>query len=430
MSDPRADLAAERVVLAAVLAGQPIGPLHDVVRPGDFYRPLHEAIFAAALTLTEAGETVDPVTVRAHLERNGQRFDPVYLAELYAEAPLSTSDATWHAAKVTEEARARALVAAGQAIIQAGEARTLEPDEARDAARAALAEALADREKRVHVRVADVLADVLEIAEGKVTPALSTPWPDLDRIITGLAPGRLVVVGARPGVGKSIMGSNLALHFADHHGHAALIDSLEMPPTEVTQRLVAARAKVNLTALSSGRMTETQWQTLREHLDDLRKMPLYIESERTLTGLRNAVLQTQAERSDLSLVVVDYLQLMDAPKSGKDSNRARDLAVVSSGLKTLAMETGTCVVAMAQVNREGVRGGARPTMSDLRESGAIEADADQVILLHHESKENADVAVIVDKNRWGAQGEATLQIQGHFARLVPAAHWSPTRGIA
>ena len=271
---------------------------------------------------------------------------------------------------------------------------------------------------------------MIDIAERGESPALSTGWPDLDRVITGLAPGRLVVVGSRPGVGKSLMGTNLALEFAHQHKHAVLIASIEMPRTEVVQRLVAAHARVNLTSLSTGRVAEDHWQRIRTHYDEIDALPITIEdgAEQTVTSIRAAAREVARERGDLALIVVDYLQLMRA--SDSRVNRAEQIGEMSRGLKVLARETGACVVAMAQVNREGTRhGDGRPRMTDLRESGSIEADADQVILLHRPSEETPEVEVIVDKNRWGPKGMATLYIQGHYARLASAT-WTPTGAIA
>lgn len=430
MNEPRADATSERLTIAAVLSGHPIEPLARIVDPADFWQPRHEAIWAAMLRVNEAGNDIDIASVRVALDHAAANVDPVYLADLYGEASI-TADGTYHAERVAEEARARALVAAGHKIVQAGESRTLEVSDAREVARKALDDAIGQQDTGSLTRLSDALPEVIEIAERGESPALSTPWPDLDRLITGLAPGRLVVVGARPGGGKSIMGTNLALHFADHHGHAALVVSAEMPRNEVTQRLVAAKARVNLTKLTTGNLDEQQWDQVRRHFDAVNSMPLYIEdgSSPTVTSVRGAARLVARERSDLALIVVDYLQLMHAPDAGRNASRAEKIGEITRGLKVTARETGACVVAMAQVNREGVKHGARPTMSDLRESGSIESDADQVILLHRPDDDSGDVEVLVDKNRWGPKGQAKLQIQGHYARLANV-QWSPTRGIA
>lgn len=424
MSEPRQDTASERFVIGAALAGHKVEPLARIVSPADFYQPRHEAIWAAIVRVVEAGNAVDVASVRLALDHDGAQVDPLYLVELFGEASM-TADGTFHAERVVEEARARRLVAAGVAIAQAGEARHLTSVEAQDIARTKLDAALATRQRRDLVRIGDVLPEVIDIAEKGESPALSTPWPDVDRLIGGMAPGRLVVVGARPGVGKSVMGTNLALQMAQRHQHAVLIVSAEMPRLEVTQRMVAANASINLTNLTAGTLSESQWDSFRRHYEAVNALPIWIDdtSAPTITSIRSYAQDVRRERDDLALVVVDYLQLLATPEASKSASRAERLGEVSRGLKVLAREMGACVVAMAQVNREGVKGGARPTMSDLRESGSIEADADQVVLLHRPDDQVPEVEVLVDKNRWGIRGQATLQMAGHYARLGSVSYY-------
>ena len=327
-------------------------------------------------------------------------------------------DLSWYAQRVADEAHFRTFAAAGITIQQAAHNRGLDIAEVRDIARSVLDHAADAGEVRQHSRVSDVLADVIDMADKGKTAALRTPWPDLDRVIGGLAPGRLVVVGARPGVGKSLMGTNLALHFAARHRHAVLIASLEMDRTEVVQRLLSAHARVDLGRLMESALTDSEWESVREHHDEIAALPITIDdaATQTVASIRAAAREVQRERDDLALIVVDYLQLMAAPEVNPRANRAELVGAVSRGLKVLARETGACVVAMAQVNREGVKNG-RPGMGDLRESGAIEADANQVIILHRPDDEVPEIEVIVDKNRHGPKGEATLRLRGHYATL-------------
>jgi len=418
MSDPRQDVTSERLVIGAALAGHKPEPLARIVNPADFYQPRHEAIWAAIMRVVEAGNAVDVTSVRLALDHSGANIDPLYLAELYGEAAV-TADGTYHAERVAAEARARRLVTAGVRIQSAGEAKNLTIDEAMDIARKELDDALANRQNSRLTKLGEVLPEVIEIAERGKSPALSTPWPDLDRLIGGMAPGRLVVVGARPGVGKSIMGTNLALHMAQRHQHAVLIVSAEMPQLEVTQRMVAANASINLTNLTAGTLDERQWNAMNTHYNAVNDLPVYIDDTGapSIATIRASAKEAQRERADLALIVVDYLQLISTPEAARGASRAERLGEVSRGLKVLARETNSCVVAMAQVNREGVKGGSAPTMADLRESGSIEADADHVVLLHRPDDSVPEIDVLVDKNRWGIRGKAVLQISGHYARL-------------
>lgn len=419
----------EKALLGIALTGCDLDAIARIVDPADFLQPSHEQIWRAALRVHEAGNKPDPASVRLALGQTDVRIDPMVLVDLLAAAPVA-AQGEWYAQQVAEAAGRRRIATVGNQLRQLGETETVPLAEARERARQLVDDATSHRHVTPSVRLTDVLAEVIDVAENGTTPALGTGWPDVDRIINGLAPGRLVVVGARPGVGKSVMGTNLALHFALHHKHAVLIASLEMPRLEVAQRIVAAHARVNLTNLSTGDVAETQWEAIRRVYEQAQAFPITIEdaATQTVTSIRAAAREVKRERDDLALIVVDYLQLVSA--SDQRMNRAEQIGEISRGLKVLARESGACVVAMAQVNREGTKHtDGRPRMTDLRESGAIEADADQVILLHRPNEETPEVEVIVDKNRWGPKGVATLHIQGHYARLASAS-WAPAGAIA
>jgi len=422
VSEPRCDIASERLVLGAVLAGHSPDAIAKIVAPEDFYQPRHEAIWRAILRVADAGNPVDMASVRLALDHAGAAVDPLYLAELYGEASL-TADGTWHAERVAEEARSRRLVAAGLAIMQAGEARNLTASEATEIARARLDDATRGHERTELASIGEILPDVIAQAERGKSPALSTPWPDIDRVIGGMAPGRLVVVGARPGGGKSTMGTNLAAHMAGRHGHGVLIISPEMPRMEVVQRITACEASVNVSDLINGQLDERQWGNIRDAYDAAAALPIVVDDDSmpTVASIRSHAAEAKSRYPDLALIVVDYLQLMSIPDAPKGSSRATALGIVTRGLKVLARETSTCVVAMAQLNREGVKNGNKPTMGDLRESGSIENDADQVILLHRPDDELPEVEALIDKNRWGPKSKASLYLAGHYARFSSAA---------
>lgn len=421
----------EKSLLGMVMSGADIGDLSGIVAPSDFYHPNHEYIWRAALRVHEGGNAPDAATVLASLAvvAPEARIDPVSLIDLMTAAPVA-AQAPWYAEKVAEAAGRRRIREASTKLQALAEVEGMELAEARERARQIVDDATTGRNKNTSVRMADILPEVIDVAERGKSPALATGWPDVDRLLTGLAPGRLVIVGARPGVGKSVMGTNLALQFAHVHKHAVLLASMEMDRTEVGQRLVAAHASVNLSKLMNGDVPERDWDSIRRHYDDIAALPLVVadEAHQTVTSIRAAARDIKRERDDLALIVVDYLQLMES--GVKTANRAEEVGQISRGLKVLAREMNACVVAMAQVNREGTKhSDGRPKQSDLRESGAIEADADQIILLHQPDKELPDVEVIVDKNRHGLKGVATLQMQGHYASLVNTA-WSPSRAIA
>lgn len=416
---------AEVSLLGAALSGADIDDLADIVEPGDFYSPHRGEVWSAILRVHHAGQKPDAVKVRVALDETRAKYDPVELVTWAQMCPTPAS-APYYAEQVVATAGKRAIYAAGSRLHQLGTAPETDLDELREHARAAVDEACRSRVVSRARMLADLLPDVIDVAQNGQTAVLGTGWTDVDHFIGGLAPGRLVVVGARPGVGKSVMGTNLALHFAAHHGHAVLLASLEMPEREVGQRILAAHAHVNLTDLAEGRTDERSWDRVAARLADLEALPITVDDApgQTTRHIRRAARNAQRTRDDLALIVVDYLQLVTPRDTRSNASRAEQIGQISRDLKLLARETGACVVAMAQLNRDAAKRNERPRMSDLRESGSIEADADQVILLHQPDDDIPEIEVIVDKNRHGPKGAATLQIHGHYARLAGVA-WTP-----
>jgi replicative DNA helicase len=427
MSDhePHQATDAEISLLGAAMSGFPhIDELAAIVAPTDFYSVFHEETWAAVLRVHAAGNRPDPVSVRLALSESGVKHDPSRLLDFTSMVPI-IANAAYYAGLVADAAGLRRIQAAGIKVTQLA---SVPGDLAdiRERARQAVDEATAGKTSSRARTVADLIPAVIDTAQNGQTSVLGTGWPDLDRLIGGLAPGRLVLVGARPGVGKSVMGTNLALHFAHHHAHAVLLASLEMPEDEVGQRLLAAHAGVNLTNLQMGTTDERSWGLIARHTAELSALPITVDDTptQTITDIRRAARNVQRQRGDLSLIVVDYLQLV-RPSSDR-INRAEQVTEISRGLKLLARETGACVVAMAQVNREGAKNhDGRPRLTDLREGG-VENDADQVILMHQPDENIPELEVFVDKNRHGPKGVARLQMQGHYARLV-SVEWQPSR---
>jgi replicative DNA helicase len=419
----------------ALLVPSDLDELLAMVEPKDFYFPANAAVWEAIGRVHRAGNRPEATAVRLAMDESGtpHGFDPVWLITITQQVHVATNGA-YYAEQVLIHAGLRELQSAGARVSQLG-ASVVDSMEAmaerREMARQAVDEACKGRHVSTARSLAQILGPVIDQAQNGQTHVLGTGWPDVDRLIGGLAPGRLVIVGARPGVGKSVTGTNLALHFAGHHQHAVLVASMEMPETEVGQRLLAAHASVNLTHLQMGLEDEPSWNRIALKQAELEAMPIVVDdaATQTVSSIRRAARDVQRSREDLALIVVDYLQLVKASDS-RVSNRVEQLGEISRGLKLLARETGACVVAMAQLNREAAKhGDGKPRMSDLRESGSIEADADQVILLHQPDENLSELEVIVDKNRHGPKGQANLQMQGHYARLASVA-WSPSKALA
>ena len=420
MTEPARAIDAEVSLIGAAMSGYPdLDELLELVEPADFYQPVHEEMWAAVARVHQAGNQPDPISVRVAMQSSRVKFDPARLLDMVHLCPLA-AQAPLYAAEVSRAAAKRRIQEAGVRVTQIGSEAGEDVEVAREAARQAVDQACQGRVTTVARTLAQIMPGVVDIAEHGSPHQLPTGWPDVDHLLGGLAPGRLVLIGARPGVGKSLMGANLALTFALRHRHAVLFASLEMTETEVGQRLLANHAGVNLSDLMQGRVDERAWGRIAQRMGDLESAPLRVldSPTQTVATIRREARNFQRVRDDLALVIVDYLQLVRVPEH-RDRSRAESLAEVSRGLKVLARETGACVVAMAQVNRQPTgRSDGRPRQSDLRESGSLEADADQVVLLHQPDDDVPEIEVIVDKNRHGAKGVAVLELQGHYARLA------------
>lgn len=440
-AERRAGLDSEVALLGAAMSGT--GSNNDLddmlakVEPADFWLPFHQAVWEAIGRNHLAGQIPSPQTVRLALDNSQERYDPLRLIEMTSTAPLLIACGL-HAEKVLLDAGKRRLASASARLGQLASSANDDLEILREEARAAVDEATAGKVRTEAVTLAQVMPTVLDVAEHGRAKMLNTGWADVDRLIGGLAPGRLVVVGARPGVGKSLMGTNLALHFAGTHEHGVLIASMEMDREEVTQRMLANHARASLTGLMNGQTDEQEWLRISRCHTELEAMPIRVldAPSQTVTSIRREARNFRRERPDLALIVVDYLQLLTT-RERQGGSRAGELGEVSRGLKTLARETGACVVAMAQVNREAAKStDGRPRVHDLRESGSIEADADVVLLLHQseELMNKGEIEVLVGKNRHGPKGMAHLRVRGHWAQLsgverASTAAWTPTSAI-
>lgn len=409
----------EKALLGAVLNGYKGFPdLTRVVQGRDFLQPSHEDIWEAAGRVYGSGGSVDPLTVRTSLGEAAQRLPGgvVYLHDLMQSCP-NISSAGHYASQVADAAGRRRIREAATYIQQlSNEPREL--DEIAEDARQRLDQAVLDQNRAQSQTLSDMMPEILDIAENGATKGLRSPWADLDDLTRGMKPGRLVVIGARPGVGKSLMGANLAAHVAGHHGHTAYVASLEMDHVEYGQRLLSAEAKVDLTKLDNGLLSDSDWTSIARATSSIQKWPLVIDDEprQTVSRIRSRV-RDLARTQTVALVVVDYLQMLTARDARLPKREQIDES--TRGLKLLARELKVCVVAIAALNRASVgRADGKPTMGDLKESSGIESDADQVILLHPDPEAPAELHVIVDKHRNGPTGERRLLKQGHYSRLV------------
>lgn len=438
---PPQNIDAEKSVLGAMLLSSQamsVQVIDEVVAalrgPEDFYRPAHETIYRAIIDMyaTSTGPAaIDPITVTAELTKRGDLAKvggASYLHTLVQTVPTAASGA-YYAKFVRECAALRQVIQAGTRMVQLAYAETEDAEQiVQEAAAQVQAAATGTTEAAPVLTVADRWAGFLdELQNGADPSALDTPWRDLNDIIE-LKPGQLITVGAATAGGKSLFGMNLAAHVALKHNKPAMVASMEMGGSELMARLTSAEAGVNLDHLVRRKVTDQDWERIAKVSDRLANAHNFVlddSASLSLSKIRARMRWMTARGHAPAIVVADYLQLMTPEGSGKNTNRAQEVAELSRGLKLIAMEFKVPVVALAQFNRGAV--GRRPLVSDFKESSAIEQDSNIIVLLHRELAEDGtdtgpkagQVEAIVAKNRNGASGRIVdLVFQGHMARLA------------
>lgn len=428
---PPQNLDAEMAVLGGMLMSKhAIDEVSDILVPSDFYKPAHEIVFVAILDLYVTGQPADVITVGAELANRGQIGKvggAPYLHQLVATVTTAGASA-WHAGIVRDLATRRRLIEAGVRITAMG----YETEESTDLPaivdRAqAETHALTERSQREEADPSncEVFDLVLDEVERGVELGLMTGFLDLDQLTMGLQPGQMVIVAARPAIGKTTLGVDIARHVSIRNRLRTEFFSLEMPRRELMRRIISAEARVQLHHLGPGRMQTEDWQRAANVRERVATAPLHIDDASDLTVMR---IRTKARRlkqtTGLDLIVVDYIQLMSAG-TRRFENRQTEVSSISRGLKLLAKELNIPVVVLAQLNRgPESRSDKRPMLSDLRESGSLEQDADVVILLHREdayereSPRAGEADFIVAKHRNGPTATITVAFQGHYSRFV------------
>lgn len=425
MSEPRNDADAERIVLGSLLITPRVFDevLATGLTVGDFYQPAHELVFGAVLAANRAMEPHDAPALALRLAGDMRRVGgAAYLHELIACVP-TVANAPFMAAKVVSLARLRkAQEVAASWAETADKANVDDVDEVIETMRAAFDERTASRTTTKTASFADLLATAMDRWETTDKTVLPTGWHDLDECLNGgLRPGHLCVIGARPAVGKSLAASVLAA-VAAGRGIGTLFVSLEMPAAEVVDRVAANVAGIDLGRLTRHELTELDWQRASKFVGHADTWPLWVDDRaaNTVSGIRSRARDLTRTKTGLGLIVVDYLQLVRS----HDRRLSREQAVseVTKGLRNVGREFAVPVVALAQVNRDSTKGiNQRPAMSQLRESGAIEADADEVILLHRDDQEVGEIEFHVEKNRHGRTGRVVLAWSPHHARIASMA---------
>jgi replicative DNA helicase len=429
-------LEAEKAVLGGVLVDNAQFLEVAWLQPEAFFRPAHQPLWRSIRSLADAREPIDQVTLTEQLRKDSALEEvggAAYLSELLDGVPRSTNVA--HYAKlVQQKAHLRALAAAGRTLTLNAEAEAESPEELLDVAQRTLLALTTNAGRRGLVKADALVSDVspkLEQIFNDKRPVLGLPtgFDSLDAMTRGMAAGNLILIAARPGMGKSSLAANIGQNVANQ-GRTVAFFSLEMTRDELTIRLLASHARLDLHKLLSGWVNQSEFDGIGKAMSAVSDVPLYIDDwpAPTLMDLRASCRRLMLQDS-LSLVIVDYLQLM--PVSGRAENRNLAIGELSRGLKELAKELQVPVIALSQLSRavEG-RGDKRPMLSDLRDSGNLEQDADMVWFLFREelyapTPQNEGAAeIIVAKSRNGPTGTVSL----HFHKA--ATRFDNLRGAA
>ena len=435
---PPHDMTAEQCALGGMLLSKDaIADVVEVLRPNDFYRPAHQIVYDVIIDLYGRGEPADAVTVAAELTRRGEMGKmggAPYLHTLISSVPTA-ANAGYYAKIVAERAILRRLVEAGTRIVQLAYGAGGEVDDIVDTAQAEVYAVTERRSSEDYLPLSEVMEGALDEIEainsrgGQLT-GVPTGFADLDHLTNGLHPGQLIVVAARPAIGKSTLALDIARSASIKHGLTSCIFSLEMSRNEIVMRLLAAESRVALHTMRSGTMTNDDWNRLARRMGEVSNAPLFIDDSPNMSMMEiRAKCRRLRQRHDLRLVIVDYLQLMSSPR--RVENRQQEVSEFSRQLKLLAKELDVPIVAVAQLNRgPEQRADKRPQLADLRESGAIEQDSDMVVLMHREdayereSPRAGEADLIVAKHRNGPTATVTVAFQGHYSRFVDrAAGW-------
>ncbi len=430
---PPQNIDAEQSVIGAMLLDrEAIYRVMKTLRPEDFYREGHRNIFEAMLLLNESGSPVDLITVSEELRQQGtleKAGGVAYLASLAEMVPTS-ANVEFYARIVEEKALLRTLISLSTRIAGRGYDEGEEPEKLIAEAERMIMELGSRRVANAFFSIKDVFLDTFSHLEflynnrGNVT-GVPTSFGDLDRLCSGLQPSDFIILAGRPSMGKTSLGLCIGYNAALKHDIPVAIFSLEMSKEQLAQRILCAEAKVDQHRIRSGDLDEEDWQKLHETAGRLAKAPIYIDDSAAISirQVRAKARQLKAEKG-LGLIVIDYLQMMQG--SRRSENRQQEISEISRSLKGLAKELNIPVLALAQLSRSvEQRPNKRPVMSDLRESGSLEQDADLIMFIYRdeyynpESEKKGIAEIIISKHRNGPVGSIELVFLKELTKFVP-----------
>ncbi|WP_298595026.1 replicative DNA helicase [uncultured Rothia sp.] len=435
---PHDDVAEQSVLGGMLLSKDAIADVVESLRASDFYKPAHETIYEAILSLYGHGSPADAITVADELKKRGELTrvgGASYIHTLIASVPTA-ANAQYYAEIVKEHAIMRRLIEAGTKIAQLGYANETEVDTLVDQAQAEIYAVTDGNAKEDYVSFSEALEETInEIDANSNRPdgvyGVPTDFIEFDELTGGLHGGQMIVIAARPGVGKSTLALDIARSAAIHHQMTTVFFSLEMSRTELAMRILSAEGKISMGRLKKGDLDTEGWTNLATLQGRIDSAPLFIDDSPNMTLMEiRAKCRRLKQRNDLKLVVLDYLQLMSSGK--KVESRQQEVSEFSRSLKLLAKELDVPVIALSQLNRGSEqRTDKRPMVSDLRESGSIEQDADMVILLHREDMYNpeservGEADMIIAKHRGGPTRTIPLAFSGKYSRFNNMANEAP-----
>ncbi|AHH46441.1 replicative DNA helicase [Francisella tularensis] len=431
-------LEAEKAILGNILLyNQNIELVEDFLLIDDFFDKRHKTIYKQIVTLNQANTPFDVLILSEYLATEGlleQAGGEAYIIDLAANTP-SISNIKTYANIVKDKAKLRSLQNSVNDIVQKiYSADSKNPDEVIDYAESRILDVAKEREtltkgpesiKSVIPKLVDRMSAIVDSGSGLT--GLSTGFIDLDKMTSGLQRANMGIIAARPSMGKTVLGINIAQNVAKIADKPVLVFSLEMPSEDIVTRMLASQARVEMNLLKEcNRLNDAHWVKITSAMKTLSEMPLYIDDTSSLTPaeMRSRARRLYNEHGGLAMILIDYLQLMKIP--GYETNRTLEVSEISRSLKALAKELDIPVIALSQLNRAvDDRKDKRPMMSDLRESGAIEQDADLIMFIYRDEVYNKDKEdnknlgeIIIGKQRNGPIGTVHVRFDGQFASFA------------
>ncbi len=430
---PPNDVEAEQAVLGSMLTDKDaVSSATEILSENDFYREDNKAIFEAMINLYSRGEPIDIITVKDELLSIG-KFDVVggieYLADLPEKVP-TTANVDKYIKIVEEKSMLRALIKTSNELITLGYDETQEVDSVMDKAEKKIFDLMQNRNQTGYVAIKDVLVDSFAQLERLYNQkegitGVPTGFADLDLRTSGFHNSELIILAARPAMGKTAFALNIATNVAKAN-IPVLIFSLEMSKEQLVSRVLSSEAQVDSNKLRTGKLDENDWVKIVDALGPLSEAEMYIDDKAgiTMTEIRSKAMKLKLEKN-IGLIIIDYLQLIQGSGSRKNGSRENEISEISRSLKILAKDLNIPVIALAQLSRASEkRTEHKPMLSDLRESGSIEQDADIVMFLYrddyyNEESPNKDITeVIIAKNRSGSIGTAQLRWMSNYTKFA------------